>query len=183
MPATCGLACEVCGFPEKKLCPIGRCVPGTDTKAPEKLERFTAAMGHPCKILECAIENKMDYCTRCDSFPCDIHYQQGLFSTKLLDMLKGMIEKSKGSQQVSSFAGLSITALALHMLVTLVDKGIKPNALPGILGTIQAVETLKLIMGIGDTLAGKLLTIDALTMDVNSTPFERNPDCPVCGGK
>lgn len=58
MPAVCGLACEVCRFPEKGLCPIGRCVPGTDPKAPEKLEKFKAATGHPCFILECAIKKK-----------------------------------------------------------------------------------------------------------------------------
>jgi len=62
MPAACGLACEVCRFPAKGLCPIGRCVPGTDPKAPEKLEKFKTAMGHHCFILECAINKKVDYC-------------------------------------------------------------------------------------------------------------------------
>ena len=70
MPATCGLACEVCGFPDKGLCPIGRCVAGTDSQAPQKLERFTAAMGHPCLILQCAIKKGKDYCFQCDEFPC-----------------------------------------------------------------------------------------------------------------
>jgi len=69
MPATCGLACEVCGFPDRKLCPIDRCVPGTDPKAPEKLERFTQAMGHPCAVLECAIKNKVDIVSGAISFP------------------------------------------------------------------------------------------------------------------
>jgi len=93
MPATCGLACEVCGFPDKGLCPINRCVAGTDPEAPEKLERFAAVMGHPCLILECAIKNGVDYCFQCDKFPCEIHYQQEIYSKKLLDMIKGMLEK------------------------------------------------------------------------------------------
>ena len=93
MPAACGLACEVCGFLEKGFCPIGGCVAGTDEKAPEKAEKFKATQGHPCAILECAIKNKVDYCTRCEEFPCEVHYQQELYSKKLLDMIKGMKEK------------------------------------------------------------------------------------------
>ena len=72
-------------------CPVEGCVPGTDPSAPEKLEKFRAAMGHPCLILQCAINKGVDYCTRCGEFPCEVHYQQGLFSEKLLDMLKGML--------------------------------------------------------------------------------------------
>jgi len=93
MPSACGLACEVCGLREKGLCPIDGCVAGTDPKAPEKLERFKAAMGHPCLILECAIKDKVDHCTRCDKFPCEVHYQQELFSKNLLDFIKGMLGK------------------------------------------------------------------------------------------
>jgi hypothetical protein len=93
MPSACGLACEVCGLRDRGLCPIDGCVAGTDPKAAEKLEKFTAAMGHPCPILECAIKNKVDYCTRCDEFPCEVHYQQELYSKKLLDMIKGMLGK------------------------------------------------------------------------------------------
>ena len=94
MPGACGLACEVCGFLPKGICPtIDGCVAGTDTKAPEKAEKFKTAMGDPCLILECAIKNKVDYCFRCDKFPCDVHYQAELYSKKLLDMIKEMKEK------------------------------------------------------------------------------------------
>ena len=94
MPSACGLACEVCGLREKGFCPIGGCVSGTDPKAPEKLEKFKAAMGNPCLILECAIKNKVDHCLRCDKFPCEVHYQQeGPFSKKTLDMIKGVLGK------------------------------------------------------------------------------------------
>lgn len=90
MPSACGLACEVCAFPEKGFCPIGGCGPGTDPKAKERAEKFRAALGHPCMILECAIEKDQDYCFQCDDFPCDVHYEQEIFSHKLLDMIKGM---------------------------------------------------------------------------------------------
>jgi hypothetical protein len=93
MPAACGLACEVCGIREKVGCPVDGCVAGTDPRAEEKLEKFKAAMGHPCYILECAIKNNVDYCTRCDQFPCDVHYQQGLYSQNTLDFLKGFLSK------------------------------------------------------------------------------------------
>ena len=94
MPSACGIACEVCVFPEKGLCLVGDgCVAGTDPKASEKLEKFKAAAGHPCYILECAIKNKVDYCFRCDEFPCEVHYQQEIYSKKLLDIIKGMLEK------------------------------------------------------------------------------------------
>ena len=53
--------------------------------------------------------------------------------------------------------------------------------LPGMVGTIQATETVKLILGIGESLSGRLLLIDALEMDFRSVKLRRNPDCPLCG--
>ena len=93
MPATCGLACEVCGFPDKGLCPIDRCVAGTDPQAPKKLEKLTAAKGHPCLTLECAIKKDQDYCFQCEEFPCAIHYQQGIYSKEHLNITKSMLQK------------------------------------------------------------------------------------------
>ena len=55
------------------------------------------------------------------------------------------------------------------------------GALPGMVGTIQATETIKLILGIGDSLAGRLLLIDALSMEFRSVKLRRNKDCPLCG--
>ncbi|EEO28495.1 hypothetical protein OFAG_01648 [Oxalobacter formigenes HOxBLS] len=52
--------------------------------------------------------------------------------------------------------------------------------LVGIIGTMQAAETLKLASGIGQSLAGSLLILDALTMEWTKIGIERNPDCPVC---
>lgn len=55
------------------------------------------------------------------------------------------------------------------------------GVLPGIVGCIQAIETIKLILGIGETLAGRLLLFDALTMDFRQMKIRRDPACPVCG--
>jgi adenylyltransferase/sulfurtransferase len=51
----------------------------------------------------------------------------------------------------------------------------------GILGTIQAAEVLKLILGIGDPLVGRLLLCDVLDMTFRELRFERDAACPVCG--
>jgi sulfur-carrier protein adenylyltransferase/sulfurtransferase len=55
------------------------------------------------------------------------------------------------------------------------------GVLPGIVGTIQATEAIKLITGAGQTLAGRLLLFDALSMDVRILNLQRDPSCPVCG--
>ena len=53
--------------------------------------------------------------------------------------------------------------------------------LPGLVGVIQATETIKLILGLGQTLAGRLLMIDAQAMRFRELKLRKNPDCPVCG--
>ncbi len=53
--------------------------------------------------------------------------------------------------------------------------------LPGLVGVIQATEVIKLILGIGDPLIGRLLLIDALGMQFRTLKLRKNPDCPVCG--
>ncbi len=55
------------------------------------------------------------------------------------------------------------------------------GVLPGLVGTVQATEVLKLILGIGDSLAGRLLLVDALRMQFRSLSIPKNPDCPACG--
>ncbi len=51
----------------------------------------------------------------------------------------------------------------------------------GIIGSIQAVETLKVLLGIGQTLAGRLLLFDALNMEWREIRLRKDPLCPVCG--
>jgi molybdopterin/thiamine biosynthesis adenylyltransferase/rhodanese-related sulfurtransferase len=53
--------------------------------------------------------------------------------------------------------------------------------LPGLVGVIQATETIKLILGIGDPLIGRLLLVDALGMGFRTLKLRKNPECPVCG--
>ena len=55
------------------------------------------------------------------------------------------------------------------------------GVLPGLVGTIQATEAIKLIVGIGETLVGRLLLIDALTARFRTVKLRRNPLCPACG--
>ena len=55
------------------------------------------------------------------------------------------------------------------------------GVLPGLVGTIQATETVKLIMGLGESLSGRLLIIDAMDMSFRTLKMRRNPDCPLCG--
>jgi molybdopterin/thiamine biosynthesis adenylyltransferase len=51
----------------------------------------------------------------------------------------------------------------------------------GIVGAIQAMEAMKLITDIGETLTGRLLLLDVLTMEFNTMRFRKNPKCPACG--
>jgi len=55
------------------------------------------------------------------------------------------------------------------------------GVLPGIVGSIQATEAIKLILGQGTTLAGRLLLIDTLHMEFRELRIRRDPECPVCG--
>jgi len=55
------------------------------------------------------------------------------------------------------------------------------GVLPGLLGTIQAVETLKILLGVGEPLLGRLVLVDALTMRFRELRIRKNPDCVVCG--
>ena len=52
--------------------------------------------------------------------------------------------------------------------------------MPGILGLLQANEALKVLLGIGETLAGRLLLFDALETEFTELKLRRDPNCPVC---
>ena len=54
------------------------------------------------------------------------------------------------------------------------------GVLPGIIGSMQAMETVKLLLGVGETLAGRLLIFDALEMSWREVQLRKNPECPVC---
>ncbi|MDE2838510.1 MAG: molybdopterin-synthase adenylyltransferase MoeB [Chloroflexota bacterium] len=55
------------------------------------------------------------------------------------------------------------------------------GALTGTIGSIQATEAVKLILGVGETLTGRLLLVDALNMEFRVVRARRNPGCPLCG--
>jgi adenylyltransferase/sulfurtransferase len=56
-----------------------------------------------------------------------------------------------------------------------------PGLVPGIVGSIQAMETIKLILGRGENLVGRLLLFDALAMKFRELKLRKNPNCPMCG--
>lgn len=55
------------------------------------------------------------------------------------------------------------------------------GVLPGIIGVIQAIETVKLILGVGESLVNRLLLFDALAMEFRQVRIRRDPQCPICG--
>jgi molybdopterin/thiamine biosynthesis adenylyltransferase/rhodanese-related sulfurtransferase len=55
------------------------------------------------------------------------------------------------------------------------------GVVPGLVGTIQATEAIKILLGVGDTLVGRLLLIDAMTMAFRTLEIRRDPECPACG--
>ncbi len=55
------------------------------------------------------------------------------------------------------------------------------GVLPGVIGSIQACEALKLALGIGSPLVGRLLLFDALILQFSEVELRRDPACPVCG--
>jgi sulfur-carrier protein adenylyltransferase/sulfurtransferase len=69
------------------------------------------------------------------------------------------------------------------------DAGSIPNCaeagvlgiLPGVVGTIQATEAVKIILGLGESLSGRFMTYDAMSMKFNEFKLSKNPQCPLCG--
>ena len=55
------------------------------------------------------------------------------------------------------------------------------GVVPGLVGTIQATEAIKMLLGLGDTLVGKLLTIDVMKMSFRTLAIQKDPSCPACG--
>lgn len=55
------------------------------------------------------------------------------------------------------------------------------GAVPGVIGSLQAMEAIKVLLGIGNPLTNRLLTWDALKMSFREIPLGRNPQCPLCG--
>ena len=67
-----------------------------------------------------------------------------------------------------------------HLVPSCADAGVL-GVVPGLVGTIQATEAIKMLLGLGETLAGRLLTIDTMTMAFRTIEIRRDPECPACG--
>lgn len=66
-----------------------------------------------------------------------------------------------------------------HLMPNCAEAGVL-GVLPGVMASLQAAEVLKWVLGIGDSLAGRLLTFDALDMKFTEYPIRQDPDCPLC---
>jgi molybdopterin/thiamine biosynthesis adenylyltransferase/rhodanese-related sulfurtransferase len=67
-----------------------------------------------------------------------------------------------------------------HLVPSCAEAGVL-GVVPGLVGTIQATEAIKQLLGLGDTLVGKLLTIDVMTMAFRTIEIHNDPECPACG--
>jgi adenylyltransferase/sulfurtransferase len=67
-----------------------------------------------------------------------------------------------------------------HLVPSCAEAGVL-GVVPGLVGTIQATEAIKMLLGLGDALVGRLLTIDVMTMAFRTIEIRRDPECPACG--
>jgi molybdopterin/thiamine biosynthesis adenylyltransferase/rhodanese-related sulfurtransferase len=67
-----------------------------------------------------------------------------------------------------------------HLIPSCAEAGVL-GVVPGLVGTIQATEAIKMLLGLGETLVGRLLMIDAMTMAFRTIEIHRDPECPACG--
>ncbi len=67
-----------------------------------------------------------------------------------------------------------------HLVPSCAEVGVL-GVVPGLVGTIQATEAIKMLLGLGDSLVGRLLTIDVMTMAFRTIEIRRDPECPACG--
>ena len=76
---------------------------------------------------------------------------------------------------------LSLPGAATAGMVPSCAEGGVLGVLPGLIGMIQATEAIKLILGIGEPLIGRLLLVDALGAQFRTVKIRKNPACPACG--
>ena len=67
-----------------------------------------------------------------------------------------------------------------HLVPSCAEGGVL-GVVPGLVGTIQATEAIKILLELGETLVGRLLTIDTMTMAFRAIEIRRDPECPACG--
>ncbi len=103
-----------------------------------------------------------------------------------------MMRKPLVEAGVSGFSGMATTIIptktpCYHCLFPRPEAGLQEprykgiiGALAGLMGTIEALETIKLLLGQGELLTGRLLFVDSLSMGFREIDVERNPECPIC---
>ncbi|MFA5203009.1 MAG: ThiF family adenylyltransferase [Lentisphaeria bacterium] len=102
---------------------------------------------------------------------------------KGIPLVHGAVSQFDG--QVSVFTKDSLCYQCLYPnsnLRTLPMEAGVLGVVPGIIGMLQATETLKLLLGLGDNLVGKLLTFYALDMSFKTVELKKDPKCPLCNG-
>jgi len=98
--AACGIACEVCKLLRDEACEMCGCVPGPDERVPKKQQLILAELGFVCKVLDCASKKKLDYCFKCEEFPCEIFYTQGEYGQGF-PFSRGFLERFKSEKDSS----------------------------------------------------------------------------------
>ena len=121
----------------------------------------------------------------CDNLATRNQINRACFDTHT-PLVSGAAIRMEG--QVSSFTMQDdapcyacVSSLFGEQELTCSESGIL-SPVVGIIGTIQATETLKLITGVGEPLSGKLLMLDAASMSFNTFNINKMANCPVCGG-
>ena len=122
----------------------------------------------------------------CDNFPTRYLINDACVFTKK-PLVDGSIFRFEGQVTIFHSAGGGPCYRCLYpeppppdMAPSCAEAGVF-GVLPGIIGSIQAVETIKLILNIGDPLIGRLVMYDALTEKFREMKVRRDPNCPVCG--
>ena len=88
----------------------------------------------------------------------------------------------QGGQKCAAEGGQHVEPPPPELAPSCAEAGVL-GVLPGIVGTIQATEAIKLILGIGEPLIGRMVHFDALKMKFREFNLRRDPDCPVCGAQ
>ena len=120
-----------------------------------------------------------------DNFPTRYLVNDACVMTKTPNVygsILGSKDRRRCSRQVAGPAiAACIRSRRLPGLISNCAEAGVLGVLPGIIGTIQATEAIKLLTGIGEPLVGRLLLYDALRMRLRQITLPRDPECPVCG--
>ena len=100
----------------------------------------------------------------------------------IIAMVPGSAAKKLGIEAGPCYRCLYPEPPPPHLAPSCQEAGVL-GILPGVIGVLQATEAVKLVLGIGEPLIGRLLTYDSLKMKFRELKLRRNPECPVCGPK